>query len=85
MRGLEFSEMNADNVNKPLAWTEEAAARLHQVPSGTSRYEFLYWARQLFEHDSFHIQQPAYPSGYVFWVSEVFDKSPADGGGRRIA
>lgn len=55
------------------------------VGPGDARYDFLYWARQLFEHDSFHIQQPAYPSGYVFWVSEVFDKSPADGGGRRIA
>lgn len=56
------------------------------VHSGNPRFEFLHWARQLFERDSFHIQQPAYPLGYLFWVSEVYDKSPISGtAGRRIA
>lgn len=55
------------------------------VGPGDARYEFLYWARQLFEHDSFHVRQPAYRSGYVFWVGEVFDKSPVAGHGRRLA
>lgn len=55
------------------------------VYPGDLRFEFLYWARQLFEYDSFHIQQPSYPSGYIFWVCEVYDKSPAGGAGRRIA
>ena len=49
---------------------------------GDLRFEFLYWARQLFERDYFHIQQPAYPLGYVFWASEVFDKTPQGAGGR---
>jgi len=48
-------------------------------------YEYLYWARQLFEYDSFHIQQPAYPAGYLFWPCEVFDKSPSGQAGQRIA
>ncbi|MBI4328797.1 MAG: hypothetical protein HY685_02905 [Chloroflexi bacterium] len=57
-----------------------------QVIGPTSLYyQFLFWARQLFEYDSFHIQQPAYPSGYLFWVCEVFDKSPKGQAGHRIA
>ncbi len=32
--------------------------------------------RQLFEYNAFHVQQPAYPSGYLFRISEVFEKSP---------
>ncbi|MFN3974458.1 MAG: hypothetical protein ACK4K2_04160 [Dehalococcoidia bacterium] len=55
------------------------------VYPGDPHFEFLYWARQLFEYDAFHIQQPAYPAGYLFWVCEVYDKSPSGGGGRRIA
>lgn len=52
---------------------------------GDPHFEFLYWARQLFEHDAFHIQQPAYPHGYLFWVSEVYDKSPSGPAGARVA
>lgn len=49
-------------------------------------YQYLFWARQLFEYDSFHIQQPDYPSGYLFWPCEVFDKSPNSAqAGQRIA
>lgn len=48
-------------------------------------FQFLFWARQLFEYDAFHIQQPDYPSGYLFWACEVFDKSPKGPAGRRIA
>ncbi|MFQ5593707.1 MAG: hypothetical protein ACE5HA_06125, partial [Anaerolineae bacterium] len=49
------------------------------------RFQFIYLARQLFEHDRFHIQQPEYPFGYVVWVREVYDKSPFHGrAGRRI-
>ncbi|MFQ5613101.1 MAG: universal stress protein [Anaerolineae bacterium] len=49
------------------------------------RFQFIYLARQLFEHDRFHIHQPNYPFGYVAWVQEVFDKSPFHGrAGRRI-
>lgn len=56
------------------------------VGPGDPRFEYLYLARQLFEHDHFHIHQPAYPFGYVVWVGEVFDKSPFHGrAGRRLA
>lgn len=48
-------------------------------------FQFLFWARQLCEYDAFHIQQPDYPSGYLFWVCEVFDKSPKGPAGRRLA
>jgi nucleotide-binding universal stress UspA family protein len=42
-------------------------------------FQFIYLARQLFEHDRFHIHQPNYPLGYLVWVQEVFDKSPFHG------
>ncbi len=57
---------------------------IEMVAAGDPRYEFLYLMRQLFEHNSFHVQQPAYPSGYVFWISEVYEKSPRRSAGRRI-
>ena len=43
------------------------------------RFQFIYLARRLFEHDHFHIHQPEYPFGYVAWVQEVYDKSPFHG------
>lgn len=52
---------------------------------GDPHFEYLYWARQLFERDAFHIQQPAYPLGYLFWVSEVYDKSPSGHAGAKLA
>jgi hypothetical protein len=33
-------------------------------------------SRILFEYDSFHIAQPQFPYAYIFWVSEVHDKTP---------
>ncbi|MBW8011514.1 MAG: hypothetical protein FVQ83_09795 [Chloroflexi bacterium] len=42
-------------------------------------FQFVYLARQLFEHDRFHIHQPNYPLGYLVWVQEVYDKSPFHG------
>ncbi len=57
---------------------------IEMVGPGDPRFEFLFLMRQLFERDSFHVQQPAYPSGYLFWISQVFDKSPRGQAGRRI-
>jgi hypothetical protein len=54
------------------------------VGPGDPRFELLYLMRQLFEYNAFHIQQPKYPSGYVFWISQVFDKSPRGRAGQRI-
>lgn len=54
------------------------------IGPGDPRFEFLHLMRQLFEYNSFHVQQPAYPSGYLFWISEVFDKSPRNQAGRRM-
>ena len=49
------------------------------------RFQFIYLARQLFEHDRFHIRQPEYGFGYVVWVQEVYDKSPFHGrAGKRM-
>ena len=41
--------------------------------------------RLLFEYDSFRVQQPDYPSGYVFWICEVYEKSPRKRAGQKIA
>jgi hypothetical protein len=58
---------------------------IEQIGPGDRRFEFLHLMRMLFEHNSFHVQQPDYPSGYLFWISEVFDKSPRHKpAGRRI-
>jgi hypothetical protein len=58
---------------------------VEQIGPGDPRFDFLHLMRMLFEYNGFHIQQPAYPSGYVFWISEIFDKSPRRRTGRRIA
>jgi hypothetical protein len=58
---------------------------IEHIGPGDRRFEFLHLMRMLFERNSFHVQQPAYPSGYIFWISEVFDKSPRHKpAGRRI-
>jgi hypothetical protein len=36
------------------------AAVAPTLEPGDPHFEFLYWARQLFEHNALHIQQPAY-------------------------
>ncbi|MFQ5703196.1 MAG: hypothetical protein ACE5HT_04165 [Gemmatimonadales bacterium] len=46
------------------------------VGPGDPRFEFPRLMRQLFEYNSFHIQQPAYPSGYLFWICEALNKTP---------
>ena len=40
------------------------------------RHTFVVLARSLFEHDSFHLTQQHYPHSYIFWISEVLDKTP---------
>ncbi len=55
-----------------------------EVNSQNLCYRFIYLARQLFEHDSFHIQQPQYPCGYIFWVCEMYNKSPRGHAGKRV-
>ncbi len=40
------------------------------------RHEFVKLARVMFEFDSFHISQHEFPYAYVFWISEVNDKTP---------
>lgn len=39
-------------------------------------YRFIYASRHLFEQERFHIQQPRYPFGYLFWVQQVHEKTP---------
>jgi hypothetical protein len=40
------------------------------------RYMFIMLSRLLFEYDGFHITQNDYPYAYIFWVSEVIEKTP---------
>jgi hypothetical protein len=58
---------------------------VERIGPGDPRFDFLHLMRMLFEYNAFHVQQPAYPSGYVFWISEIFDKSPRGHAGCRIA
>ena len=46
------------------------------IGPGDPRFEFPRLMRQLFEYNSFHIQQPSYPAGYLFWISEALEKTP---------
>ncbi len=58
---------------------------VERIGPSDPRFDYLHLMRMLFEYNAFHIQQPEYPSGYVFWISEVFDKSPRNNqAGRRI-
>jgi hypothetical protein len=40
------------------------------------RFTFIKLSRRLFEFDGFHIAQPDFQFGYLFWISEVKDKTP---------
>ncbi len=40
------------------------------------RFEFLLGMRSLFEKERFHIQQPRYPLGYLFYIQEIIEKTP---------
>ncbi len=40
------------------------------------RHTFIMLARTMFEYDHFHIAQPQFPFAYIFWISEVMDKTP---------
>ena len=48
-------------------------------------FRFIRGMRLLFETESFHIQQPKYPLGYVFRAAEIFNKTPRRGkAGERV-
>lgn len=57
-----------------LSFQVEGIAQI--VEPGQPVYEFLRASRLLFEHEHFHIAQPAYPHAYQFLVSEVREKTP---------
>jgi len=40
------------------------------------RFAFIRLSRRLFEFDAFHIAQPDFACGYIFWISEILDKTP---------
>jgi hypothetical protein len=40
------------------------------------RFTFIKLSRRLFEFDAFHIAQPEIRYGYIFWLSEIIDKTP---------
>jgi hypothetical protein len=54
------------------------------LEAGDPRFQLILGMRRLFEADRFHVQQPQYPTGYLFWVHEVIEKTPWFGkNGRR--
>ncbi len=57
-----------------LSFQVEGIAQI--VEPGQPVYEFLCASRLLFEHERFHIAQPAYPHAYELVVREVRDKTP---------
>lgn len=57
-----------------LSFQVEGIAQV--VEPGQPVYEFLRASRLLFEHERFHIAQPAYPHAYEFLLSEVREKTP---------
>jgi len=40
------------------------------------RFTFIKLSRRMFEFDAFHIAQPDFHIGYLFWIAEVIDKTP---------
>jgi hypothetical protein len=46
------------------------------------RFTFIKLSRRLFEFDAFHIAQPDFEFGYLFWISQVIDKTPHRVAGR---
>lgn len=57
-----------------LSFQVEGIAQV--VEPGEPVYEFLRASRLLFEHERFHIAQPAYPYAYQFFVTHVREKTP---------
>lgn len=57
-----------------LSFQVEGIAQI--VERGQPVYEFLRASRLLFEHEHFHIAQPAYPHAYQFLLSDVREKTP---------
>ncbi len=46
------------------------------VDEDDPRHTFLKLSRTMFEYDNFHIAQPRFRYAYIFWISEVLDKTP---------
>ncbi|MDH3285120.1 MAG: PCP reductase family protein, partial [Acidobacteriota bacterium] len=43
---------------------------------GDPRHQFIVLARTMFERDSFHITQQRFPHAYIYWITELLDKTP---------
>ncbi len=46
------------------------------IEEGDPRHRFVMLARTMFEHDDFHITQQRFPYAYLFWITELLDKTP---------
>ncbi len=46
------------------------------IDENDPRFTFIKLSRTLFEFDGFHIAQPQFQYGYIFWITEVIDKTP---------
>ena len=40
------------------------------------RHKFVMLARTMFENDDFHITQQNFPYAYLFWITDILDKTP---------
>lgn len=70
LASLLFSGDGPDYVSFQLNCTVEI------LEPDEPRHTFVVLARRLFEHDSFHLTQRHFPHAYIFWISEVLDKTP---------
>lgn len=70
LASLLFSGDAPDYVSFQLNCTVEI------LEPGEPRHTFVMLARRLFEYDSFHLTQRHFPHAYIFWISDVLDKTP---------
>ncbi len=60
----------------PIYRSFQINAVVQIVPPEHPVYRFAFLSRQLFEYDSFHITQTMFPYAYIFYPTEVRDKTP---------
>lgn len=46
------------------------------IDENDPRFTFIKLSRIMFEYDRFHIAQPQFQYGYIFWVIDAIDKTP---------
>lgn len=62
--------------DSPVFTSFQVNAAVEIIGQDDPRHTFIMLLRTLFEADPFHIYQPQFPYAYLFWISEVKDKTP---------